>query len=278
MKKGVIKQIEQIIPTATSVLNELYEKGILSATCNETGSSTAQNLLQILTQPRAAGLDPIDIFWIALERLFKPETTTQKINIPFKNGKVKATTCVSAARIYVLTANSPGEYTRIVQELTRPELSFVITRWSADPRMIQAKIKWIQDCFPYKVIDNQTISVTIFPDSNALNRAILEQNNRFYSEYNFGQFDRKNSRSAIDVLLQSAFTNYALRNEYDSNTDTNRTDQTEGIPFGSFGYLLLDEILSRDVIYVRGPATTDWPGSNSIIASPLEAPDAPDVS
>jgi hypothetical protein len=273
-----ISQIERRIPASASVIQTLTQKGILHATSRETTISAAENLYQILSTPRASGLNPLDVFWSLLERLYNPYTNTQKISIPFADGSKNTTTCVGASRIFMLISKYPSEYVRILQELTRPKASFVVTRWYRDPQLFQAKMRWLQGIFPYDVVGNQTLTITVVPDDNALPRAFVEQQNRWYLEYDFGQRHKKNSRGIIDVLLQSAITNYALRGQYDSAMDADRTDGVKGVPFGSFGYLSLDyDILGRETSYIAGPAARqeNWPFQRPYSNSPLDAPDVP---
>jgi hypothetical protein len=273
-----ISQLGQLAPKSVSVIQALTQKGILHAPSRETTVSAAENLCQVLTTPRASGLNPLDVFWSLLERLYNPYTNTQKISVPFADGSKNAITCVGASRISILISKYPGEYVRIIQELTRLETSFVVTRWYRDPQLFQAKMRWLQGIFPYHIVGNRTLTIAIAPDDNALPRAFVEQQNRWYLEYDFGQRHKKNSRGAIDVLLQSAITNYALRGQYDSAIDADRTDGVKGVPFGSFGYLSLDyDILGQETSYVAGPAARqeNWPFPKPRSNSPLDAPDVP---
>ncbi len=283
-KEGIEIEIENLIeklgnyePEAIFILRNLYTKGILDAVSQYNNCSVAESLLKILELPRADGLEAKDIFWSVLERLFNPFSNTQLINIPFSNGKIAANTCVSASRVSRLISQ-PGEYARIAQELTSPNLYFTVVRKYDDPRLFQAKVQWLKGSFNFKTVDKQTLSIQVAPDTNALSRAILEQKNRKFLEYDFGQRREKNSRNAVDVLLQSAITNYALRGNYDSSIDADHRDQTSGVPPESFGALSLSyDILGIDTVLMRGPAATseDWLSEEPIIRSPLQAYDSP---
>ena len=279
MEETILRELKKANIDLVPVFGDLHERGVLTSTSPESGLSATHSLSKILTAPRAEGLDKWDIFFVVLERLYNPATNTQIINVPFRNGKKKTNTCVSATRIFVLITKQPGEYTRIVEELTSPSLSFTVTRSYPDLAMFQSKTKWLEDRFPFQKVGPHTLRITVLPDANALQRAFVEQRNLRYSSYDFGKRDKKNSRTAVDVLLQSALTNYALGGQYDSYVDAN-VDGSEGVPFGSFGYLSLDQdILAQDTVFVRGPNVMDqdWVSSSSSISSPLDAPDAPDI-
>jgi tetratricopeptide (TPR) repeat protein len=275
--ESLIQTLGNYEPKSISILKHLYTRGILDDRSQYNNCSVAISLLKILELPRADGLEAKDIFWSVLERLHNPFSNTQLINIPFSNQKMVADTCASASRVSHLIWQA-GEYTRIVEELTTPKLSFTVIRKYDDPRLFQAKVQWLEGYFNFEVVDKQTLSIQVSVDANALIRAILEHKNRKFLDYNFGQRDEKNSRNVVDVLLQSAITNYALRGNYDSSFDEDRTDQTSGVPTESFGALSLDyDILGIETVVIRGPAATseNWISTEPIIRSPLQAYDSP---
>lgn len=274
----MLQRILKLVPDAhygIAELNRLQKLGERDAE----GAAVIENLFRILVQPRAPGVNATDVFWAVLERLVNPATNTQIVSVPFRGEvELSSATCKVAARIFSLISNQPGEYVRIVERLTSPQLRFRLYRQWEDAKEFEAKLRWFSNRTPHRVVDDQSLTFTVMPDANALSRAILEHNNRAFPDFDFGLRGRKNSRSVIDVLVQSALMNYSMHGEYDSELDTNQFDHTRGLPSGSYGELSLDfDIFGRSRIYFRGPAATDedWAGEENVLLSPLDAPDAP---
>jgi tetratricopeptide (TPR) repeat protein len=279
----LIQRIVQLAPDTESVLRTLQRRGILQAQSEETGATVAQSLLRILTRPRANGLNPGDVYRCTLERLYKPHSNTQLINLPFRDGSEKAETCVAASYIYVLSLQKPAEFARIIEELTSPELAFTITRTYPDAQHYRARKEFLQGGgFGFREVGKLTLAIIVHPDENAIHRALAEQAHRLYPDYGFDEREKekRNTRHAVDVLLQAALTNLALKGRYDSAADADREDNIKGVPFGTYGYLAMDQdILNRITGWVQGPAATNdsWMGTKMVMTSPLEAPDAPMV-
>ena len=235
---------------ALPVLAVLADAGVLQARSPENDAIVAVNLLRVLDAPRYVGFDGEHVYWCLLERLYNPATNTQRVNIPFATGAREASTCVSAAAIYVLIHKYPAEYVRMIEGLTSPDLAFTITRTYPQRALFEQKRIWLQGAFPFEQVAERTLRITIHPDDNAAQRAMAEQAARLYEEYDFGQRPTKNSRHLVDVMLQSALTNYALRGGYDSAADVSRLSGQSGVPFFAsrgqldFGY----QSLQHDVL------------------------------
>jgi hypothetical protein len=241
-----ITHLEQSLSWTVPILRSLKERGVLDARDCESGRTASEHLLEILRKPRAQGLEAADIYCSVLERLHNPCSNTQLVNIPFADGRKKSDVCVCASRLFVLISQKPGEYVRIAEELSSTAISFLITVRIMNEEHYRAKSAWLRGNFGFERRDEARMAIRIAPDSNALARAILEGSHKRFSGYNFDGNGLKNSRSAIDVLCQSALMNYALQGCYDSKTDSSRMDQSTGISFNSIGYLSLDnDILGR---------------------------------
>ncbi len=235
------------------MLSALAETGVLQTRSPEDDTSVARSLLRILDEPRHDGFDGEHVYWGLLERLYNPATNTQRINVPFATGAWEAGTCVSAARVFVLISKHPAEYARMIVGLTSPDASFTITRAYPQPVLFEQKRAWLRGAFAFAEIDERVLRITVRPDDQAVPRAILEQTARLYEEYDFGLRNDKNSRHLIDVMLQSALTNYALRGAYASAADICRGTGRSGVPFldalgrPDFGY----ESLNHDILTQR---------------------------
>jgi tetratricopeptide (TPR) repeat protein len=275
--ESIIRQLSEYVPDSHPVLKQMFNRGLLEKKSQENGVSVAKSLLQIVTTPRAEGLKSENILWTLLVRLSNPATNTQIINVPFSNGKTRSNTCMSAAHIGSLISNT-AEYARIVQEITTPQVCFKVTRRYDDPKLFKAKTMWLQSHFSFDIVREQTLTIHVVPDENALDRAILEQSHLMYPDSNSEKYNYKNSRNCVDVLLQAAITNYAMGGNYDSSTDTDKTDSTSGVPAECFGALSLDyDILGIETVIVAGPAANDsnWISAKPMLFSPLDAYDSP---
>jgi hypothetical protein len=241
-----VSQLRAIFPQSADILHVLLQRGILDAPSFEPAITCGASLFHLATQPRAQGLENASVYWTVLERLFNPATNTQLLNVPLADGAEGSSTCAAAARIYILIARTPGEFTRIVAELTGPDIRFASTRVIQDAKFLQAKMRWLQNRFDYQLIGNDILRVYVRPDKNALSRAVFEEEHRRFAGYDFGQWQQKNTRSAVDVLLESAMMNYAMEGSYDSHTDSNWRDGTKGLSPDTLGYMLMDiDILWR---------------------------------
>lgn len=216
-------------PGSRPVLDVLGERHVLHAYTAETDQTVVELLWRVLAEPRTAGMAPRHVYWGLLERLYNPVTNTQIVNVEFQDGSLDATTCVSAAHAFVLCQRTPGEYARIVERLTSVDQRFPITR-SYAPHVIAQRCRWLAGAFPAERLSDHLVRIWIHPDDNAAPRAIAEQYGRLFREYDFGARGRRNSRMLGDVMLQSALTNYAMHDEYDSAGDCHRANGARGLP------------------------------------------------
>ncbi|MGW8378251.1 hypothetical protein [Streptomyces sp. ODS28] len=230
-------------PDSVPVLEVLELRGVLHARCGETGQPAAELLHRLLATRRFEGFDGRHLYWGALERLYEPATNSQLIFVPFSGGGLHADTCVSAARAFILLWSCPAEYLRLVERLTAPENGFAIRRRYTAPDF-EAQRDWLSGAFPFVQIGSSALWIWICADAAAPERALAEHEGRRWREYDFGAREWKNSRLLVDVMVQSALTNYALRGRYDSVSDCHRDTEEQGVAFGSPGYEALDRYVS----------------------------------
>lgn len=129
----------------------------------------------------------------------------------------------------MLSQRAPGEYARIIERLTSPQLAFSIVR-GIHPRLLDRRLGELSGVFPVARVSAYHLRIEVRPDPDALARAIAEQRGRMFREYDFGVRGRKNSRLLGDVMIQLALTNYALHGRYDSARDCDRTTGSRGVP------------------------------------------------
>ena len=199
-------------------------------------------------------MDARHVYWGLLERLYNPASNTQLINVPFADGDLHAQTCVSAAHVFALIQQTPGEYARMVERLTSPEASFTIVRTYPTERFEQ-KRRWLAGAIPFRQVGATTLEIGVHADAEAPARAVAEQQGRRFHEYDFGVREKKNSRLLGDVLVQSALTNYIMRGRYNSACDCDRDTGERGVlpPDDSSGHQALYEDIRNGPTPVMRP-------------------------
>ncbi len=243
--KPLHRRLADALPEYGLYVAELASRGVLDAREEGGGPSVCESLLAMLDTPRAAGIEPRDAALATLERLYAPETATQIVNVPFADGTWVSTTCVIAARLFVLYEKFPAEFARIAQEVTSPRLAFTITRRFLSEAALKARCRFLDGHFAYRVLGPRVLSTIVTPDRHALERAVLEQDHRKF-RWDFEPNRERNSRSVVEVLLQSAFTNLALQGGYDSSYDAGPDGSRGTIP-DSYGVQCLDlDIVHRE--------------------------------
>lgn len=128
-------------------------------------------------------------------------------------------TCPACSMEFNLADRKPAEFARYAERLSSPD------------KCVKTKIKYsnIADDLPaaiskladwkidYKRLNIDNIEVTLRPDQNAFERAIIQEYGR-----------AKNSRSTIDALLQSTFMQTGSEKTYNSLTDTRSVETGDG--------------------------------------------------
>lgn len=131
----------------------------------------------------------------------------------------KGHTCPAASMEFDLADKKPAEFARYVERLTSPDKSVKTKiKYSniADdmPMAISKLVDWKID---YKKLNAENIEITLRPDDNAYPRSIIQEYER-----------EKNSRSAVDALLQSTFMQIGSEKTYNSLTDLRSEDTGQG--------------------------------------------------
>lgn len=258
------------------LLSRLEPTGKLYSRNSNDGSSTLQNLYKILKTPRLDFFDSRNIVKETLKVMDNPYLTTQnfgdipdkiepslieaenyrlkkKIDAAKSNGTYdpeleadplpltrkeinfsKGHTCPAASIEFNLADRKPAEFARYVEGLTSPSKS-VKTKvkyqdLSADRAEAVAALMYQQT--EYKPLDWQTIEVTVRPDDNAYIRADVQEDARI-----------PNSRSMIDVILQSAFMQLGSRGTYNSLTDNRSKDTGGGKGLNQFEIAFVESIV-----------------------------------
>jgi len=219
------------------ILDYTLKAGILLNNNSNDKSSVLDNLHNILTKPRAEGLDNKKILEDTLISIANPYTITQKFgDIPdeYKPEVMKELVtnpndliqrkiaelqikdlfsgcCVAASEQFNLAKKKPAEYARFAEGLSSPQKSIEkeIKLDSLSEHTMDAI--WLLNSFeiPYKKPNNyNTVKIKLAPDKNAFIRAKIQQNYRDNQE-----------RSSVDVLMQSTFMNVASQQTYNSLND-----------------------------------------------------------
>jgi len=249
-------ELRRLEPASRPVIDVLDRRGILHPITAESGQSLAELLLKCLAEPRTREMDRRHVYWGLLERIHRPASNTQIVNVEFTGGQLDTTTCVSATHVLPLISETPGEYARIVEGLTSPVMGFWIVR-PLRREVIKQRMLWLEGTFNALLISENELGIWVKPDAGAPSRALLEQDGRLFREYDFGARARRNSRLLVDVMVQSALTNYAMRGRYDSASDNDRMTRARGVPrpgWGS-GAGSTDEYRSliREVVHGQAP-------------------------
>lgn len=242
-------------PASAPILEMLGRRGVLANRSGVTGTSVLDLLVAVRTAPRAPGLHPRHVYWSLLERLYDPLTNTQLVEVPFREGELDTQTCVAASHLFTLIDRAPAEYCRLVEAVTSAHGRYPIAHL-VDPVVAQARTAWLAGAFPVEQRDRALV-VWISADPAAAGRAATEHDGRRFREYAFGVRRPKNSRLVVDVMVQSALTNYAMQGRYDSEGDCDRDTGERGLPppDSSPGHAaLVEDILGQQ----DRPSATWW--------------------
>jgi len=239
------------------LLNQLYKNGELLARDSNDGSSTLENLYKIMTKPRLPYFDKKDIIEETIKTIADPYIITQNfgkippaelVNIVNDENKrllakirkskanpdnigdtypinpknvfnLHGSTCSAASIEFNLADRRPAEFTRYVEGLTSPEKNVKTRIKFSDlsKNMLDALNALIDEHSDFKALDWKNIEVTLKPDKNAYLRADVQEDDRV-----------KDTRSLIDVLIQSTFMQLGSKATYNSLTDKRSKDVGDG--------------------------------------------------
>ena len=256
-------------------LNRLYKNGELLSRNSNDGSSTLENLYKIMTKPRLPYFDKKDIVKETLKTLADPYVITQnfgeispadlvnivnaenkKLLVKIKKNKANpdnigdiypikpedvfnlhGSTCPAASIEFNLADRRPSEFTRYVEGLTSPEKSVKTRIKFSDlsENMMEAINALIDEHSDFKPLNWQNLKITIKPDKNAYLRADTQEHARL-----------KDTRSLIDVLMQSSFMQLGSKATYNSLTDRRSKDVGDGAGLNQSEIAFVESIVESD--------------------------------
>ena len=210
------------------ILNSLEQKGILSNSDSNDGSTVLDNLYKIATEPRIRGLNDAQILSEVIKSLDNPHLITQKFgDIPTNVAKeisnetnsefppqaynLVSSSCVVASMEFNLASRKPAEFTRFAAGLSGETYSVDKKVKMSDFASGTADGLWQLREFntENKIANNwEDVTIKIKPDRNAIVRARVQTSYR-----------DKGERSVTDVLIQSALLNLASQHTYNALTD-----------------------------------------------------------
>lgn len=214
--------------------NLLLKTGILLNNNSNDKTSTLDNLHNIITNPRAKGLDAKVVLNETVKTLANPFKITQKFgdipahlqdavadyqsqdeNKDFNAVKAEQNVknsgcCVAASIEYNLASQMPAEFARLAEGFSSDKMS--ATKEISLNSLCENKDDsiWLLDNFkiPYQMKGNDKAVVTVAPDKNAIIRAQIQNSYKDAGE-----------RSVVDVLMQSTFMNIGSQQTYNALTD-----------------------------------------------------------
>jgi len=261
------------------LMNQLYKHGKLFSRDSNDGSSTLENLYTILSEPRLPIFNKKNILKSTLKTLDDPYLVTQNIGViprkmvdgilktentrilaKMRNTQAKGTynpedfsgrypleprdllnihsaTCPAASIEFNLADRRPAEFTRYVEGFTSPRKSAktAVKYSELSPYMMEGLSAMVDQHADFKPLDWETVEVTIKPDENAYLRADIQEDHR-----------AKNTRSMIDVLMQSAFMQLGSRQTYNSLIDKRSRDVGGGEGLNQFEIAFVESIVDSN--------------------------------
>lgn len=233
IQKGLDKQTRK-------GLELLLKNGTLLNTNSTNNSSVLDNLYNIMTTPRATGLNSKTIATDVINTLNNPFLITQQFgDIPSteRNNAINtyissmnknlndpnirkqslndisvshSGTCVAASIEFNLAQDQPAEFARFAEGLSSPNLSVekVIHLDKLADNTLDAV--WLLNAFevPYKADNFDTATLTFKPDNTAIVRANIQTNHKDPEE-----------RTPLDVLMQSTFMQVGSQQSYNTLSD-----------------------------------------------------------
>lgn len=230
-EKKMYKDVAAMLDADTKQkLHVLLKNGkLLDASANDK-STTLDNLYKIATEPRVAGVDKEVVLKDVISTINYPFAITQKFgDIPSQKvnemiskeseqGKsitamdlnVNSSTCPAASIEFNLAHKMPAEFARMAQSLSSEKMCVEKSINVGELSQGLTNTIWMLNEFgtEHKLLDWNTLNVTLRPDKNAVLRAQIQNSYKDAGE-----------RSVVDVLMQSTFMNVAAQNSYDSLLD-----------------------------------------------------------
>jgi hypothetical protein len=254
-KHAYIDVYKSATPQGKADLKFLLDTGKLLSNDADDGSTTLQNLQRIVREPRAHGLNAADILNSALRTLANPYSITQNFGklspavtnvlmqspeynkisgavglsfgktsnhgLPIEKSRqhpglpeeynVDASgTCVAASMEFDLADKRPAEFARYAADLSSPRLAVLEDfKFSDIDQNPLAAMYWLdQFNVRYESQDFETGKILLAPDQAAIYRAVSQTRSRV-----------PNSRSALDVLMQSTFMQLGSAHSYNTLSD-----------------------------------------------------------
>lgn len=232
--------LEKLDKQSKKHMKEMLKAGILLNANSNDKSTVLDNLYNMATKERAAGLPANVVLKDTIAILADPHIITQQFGDIPKNMEEQLVeqyitdnklnknnlfdrklaksdinvehsgTCVASSIEFNLAKKMPAEFARFAEGITSPRL--------AVDKNIQLKNLtdntldsiWLLNAFevPYKMDDFNNARLTFSPDKNAIIRAKIQTTNR-----------DANERSTVDVLMQSTLMQVGSQQTYDSLSD-----------------------------------------------------------
>lgn len=211
-----------------ATLKKLEQKGILTNSNSNDGSTVLENLYKIATEPRIMGLSDSLILSEVIKALDNPASITQKFGdiptevatkISQETGKefpnqalnVISSSCVVASMEYNLASKNPAEFVRFAEGLSGKDYSVNKNiKMSAISDGTVSGLWHLREFNTEHTVSNnwEDVTVKLKPDRNAIVRARVQSS-----------YKDPDERSCVDVLIQSALLNLGSQHTYDALTD-----------------------------------------------------------
>ncbi len=234
-------QVQQSVDKHTrKKLDSLLKSGILLNSSSNNNSTVLDNLYNILSTPRAEGLNAQSLVKDVVDTLDNPYLITQQFgNIPTimkeealdkymtstnrnksdNNAKIVSMndinithsgTCVAASIEFNLAQAQPAEFARFAEGLSSPKNQVEKTIHLDKLADNSLDAIWLLNAFeiPHKESDFKTSNLTFKPDENALVRAKIQTIDKDAGE-----------RTPVDVLMQSTFMQVGSQQAYNALSD-----------------------------------------------------------
>lgn len=227
-------------------LKFLLENGKLLSNSSDNKTTTLHNLLRIIKEPRANGLDSKDILNSTLRALANPYVINQNFGnindkvaenisrdpkyanlvksvglnnkhpqLPAEFNVEYSGACVSASMEFNLADKRPAEFARYAADLTSPNMYVVedLNLSDLSDNLLES-LQWLDKFnISYDTRDFITAKAVLRPDQDAIYRAISQT-----------QSKTPGTRSALDTIMQSTFMQLGSQKTYNSLTDIRTGD------------------------------------------------------
>lgn len=219
-------------------LKILLDKGYLLSNDTDNKTTMLYNLHRIIVEPKASGLDSVNILTSAINNTANSfiidqgfgDITPRVAGMIMKDSKYNKTessdgktfpaeynldssgTCVAASMEFNLANKRPAEYARYAADLSSPKMCVEEKfKFSDISENTMEALHWLEEFnLDYEAEGFEGGIAKLRPDPAAIYRAISQTENR-----------KSNSRSALDTLMQSMFMQLGSGNAYNTLTDVN---------------------------------------------------------